>query len=805
MSSLFRLSPSPHFSLPSSLFLPPGGLSSESIPKEPCSFHSSLRCTAISKPPSQGYRDSAVQGGLSTLKWRETVKDDIDEDRAYEAWVTDHEIKQRVEAVRSILRSLGDGEITISAYDTAWVALVPDVHGSGAPQFPSSLEWIASNQLPDGSWGDAHIFSAHDRIISTLACVVALKSWNIHPEKCEKGMAFFNKNLSKLLGEKAEHMPIGFEVAFPSLLDLARSLNIEVADDSHVLKEIFAKRDIKLSRIPRELMHKVPTTLLHSLEGMAGVQWEDLLKLQCEDGSFLFSPSSTAYALAQTKDQNCLNYLNKAVTRFNGGVPNVYPVDLFEHIWLVDRLQRLGISRYFQNEIKDCMSYVHRHWTEKGICWASNSNVQDIDDTAMGFRLLRLHGYEVSSNVFNNFERDGEFFCFAGQSTQAVTGMFNLYRASEVAFPGEKVLEDAKQFSAKFLREKQAANELVDKWIIMKNLPGEVAYAFDIPWYASLPRVETRFYMDHYGGDDDVWIGKTLYRMPYLSNNKYLELAKLDFNNCQALHLREWASILRWHSECRLGGFGLSRKALLFAFFLAAASMFEPERSQERLAWAKTSALLHTITSYVKDDPMRKAFVNHFINCTNERDYSIAWRLNRNRTEEGLVGALVGTIDQLSWDILVSHDHQIGYDMYHTWQEWLSNWQSGGDTCQGHAELLVKIINLSAGNWISEELLWNPRYQQLTELTNGVCRRLHCYQRLKSGGSGMQTHRITTSGAESEMQQLVQLVLQESSNSIDSNIKNTFLIVAKSFYYAAFCDSSTINFHIAKVLFEKVT
>jgi len=41
-------------------------------------------------------------------------------------------------------------------------------------------------------------------------------------------------------------------------------------------------------------------------------------------------------------------------------VPNVYPVDLFEHIWAVDRLERLGISRYFQQEIEECMDYVNR-------------------------------------------------------------------------------------------------------------------------------------------------------------------------------------------------------------------------------------------------------------------------------------------------------------------------------------------------------------------------------------------------------------------------------------------------------------
>lgn len=103
------------------------------------------------------------------------------------------EIKKRVDTIKSILSSLEDGEITVSAYDTAWVALVKDVNGSGAPQFPASLEWIAKNQLQDGSWGDNELFSAHDRIINTLACVIALKSWNMHPEKCEKGSTIIYK------------------------------------------------------------------------------------------------------------------------------------------------------------------------------------------------------------------------------------------------------------------------------------------------------------------------------------------------------------------------------------------------------------------------------------------------------------------------------------------------------------------------------------------------------------------------------------------------------------------------------------
>jgi len=63
-----------------------------------------------------------------------------------------------------------------------------------------------------------------------------------------------------------------------------------------------------------------------------------------------------------------------------------------------------------------------------------------------------------------------------GQSNQAVTGMFNLYRASQLAFPREEILKNAKEFSYNYLLEKREREELIDKWIIMKDLPGEVRY-----------------------------------------------------------------------------------------------------------------------------------------------------------------------------------------------------------------------------------------------------------------------------------------------------------------------------------------
>jgi ent-copalyl diphosphate synthase len=84
-------------------------------------------------------------------------------------------------------------------------------------------------------------------------------------------------------------------------------------------------------------------------------------------------------------------------------------------------------------------------------------------------------------------------------------------------------------------------------------------------------------------------------------------------------------TFIRWYSKSRLKEFGLNKRELLLAYFLAAASIFEPERSQERLAWAKTAAFLETITSYIRDDDLKKDFVKKFGDYINPQDYSIGW------------------------------------------------------------------------------------------------------------------------------------------------------------------------------------
>ncbi|CAA3019718.1 copal-8-ol diphosphate hydratase, chloroplastic-like [Olea europaea subsp. europaea] len=336
-----------------------------------------------------------------------------------------------------------DGRISVSPFDTAFVCVINDLEGRNAPQFPSSLEWIAKNQLSDGSWGDEHFYLAYDRLLNTLACVVSLRAWRVHADKSEK------VSLSKFMISPYKYeMTCGFEIIFPVLLRRARDLGIQIPYDAPILKEISAARARKLTRIPKNFLHKVPTCLLHNMEGSEDLEWEKILKLQTPKGTFITSPSTTAFAVMETKNGDCLILINYVVEKFNGG------------------------------------------------------------------------------DVFDNFKKVKKFMCYSGQAFESPSPSFNLYRASQVLFPGEKILEEAREFSYTFLKQRLASNQLLDKWLISKHLTNEIKTGLDMPCDSDWVR----------DSDDR----KSTTGMPEINDNAYMELAKLDYNRCQSRHQMDW-------------------------------------------------------------------------------------------------------------------------------------------------------------------------------------------------------------------------------------------------------------------------
>ncbi|GLJ22214.1 hypothetical protein SUGI_0417480 [Cryptomeria japonica] len=311
---------------------------------------------------------------------------------SYQQWADNLVVK-----IKEMFRALKDGEMSPSAYDTAWVAMVPAQDGSNAPQFPQAIKWLIQHQLRDGSWGLHSTFMLCDRLLSTLAYVVSLLSWNTGHPNVEKGVRFITEHLNSL--EDEDSLPPDFEIIFPALMKKAESLGLSLPCNASLMK----KRATLLTDISME--RDIPTRMLNALEGLEEIiDWKKIMMFQSKDGSFLSSPASTACVLVNTGDERCFSFLNRLVEKFSGCVPCLYPIDLLERLSLVDNIERLGIGRHFQEEIKAALDYVYGYWSEKGIGWGRDSLFADLNTTALGLRTLEIHGYNVSPEVLNNFK-----------------------------------------------------------------------------------------------------------------------------------------------------------------------------------------------------------------------------------------------------------------------------------------------------------------------------------------------------------------------------------------------------------------
>ena len=57
----------------------------------------------------------------------------------------------------------------------------------------------------------------------------------------------------------------------------------------------------------------------------------------------------------------------------------------------------------------------------------------------------------------------------------------------------------------------------------------------------------------------------------------------------------------------------MSERSLLLAYYIAASTTFEPEKSSERLAWAITTILVEIIASQKLSDEQKREFVDEFV------------------------------------------------------------------------------------------------------------------------------------------------------------------------------------------------
>ncbi|XP_078156537.1 alpha-humulene synthase-like [Carex rostrata] len=239
-------------------------------------------------------------------------------------------------------------------------------------------------------------------------------------------------------------------------------------------------------------------------------------------------------------------------------------IDSVEMVNLIDTIEHLGIGYHFKRDIYDALSHLHD---------AKLVNC-DLHHVATRFRLLRQHGFNASSDVFLNFkDHQGNF---DENISKDPKGLLSLYNAGYLATPGEEILVDAISFARGHL------SLMLDD--LRSPLKKQVLRALKVPLHKMLVNVEARFYIEEYDEEN--------------RNERLLELAKLDFNTCQTLHLEEMKTLSLWWKNLNIGeNLKYGRDCLLEVYIIWSCGQYfgADQYSRARKMMAKLYSLIAPI------------------------------------------------------------------------------------------------------------------------------------------------------------------------------------------------------------------
>nr|UZF96592.1 bornyl diphosphate synthase [Artemisia annua]UZG94252.1 bornyl diphosphate synthase [Artemisia annua] len=238
---------------------------------------------------------------------------------------------------------------------------------------------------------------------------------------------------------------------------------------------------------------------------------------------------------------------------------------------LVDDLQRLGIWYHFVDDISNVLDNVYNKYYKSPEKW----NTLDLNLKALGFRLLRHNGYHITQDIFEDIkDQTGNF---KGHLNEDTLGMLNLYEASFHSFEDENILDEARDFTTKYLQ--GSIWKISDQYLSLLT-----SRALDMPLHWRLPRVESKWFIEAYEKRSGM-------------NTTVLDLAKLDFNMVQAVHQEDLKHASRWWTKTTKWDDKLSftRDRLVENYMWALGNSYRPQFTLLRRMLTKELALVTSV------------------------------------------------------------------------------------------------------------------------------------------------------------------------------------------------------------------
>lgn len=370
--------------------------------------------------------------------------------------------------VEDLIEEIGPGHMASTAYDTAWAARLGDTDWDLSSK---ALYWLAENQLPDGTWGAAAPMYYHDRVICTLAAMIALSYQGrrghdkVQIERGKLALERIVRGATQGLQADPNGATVGFEMIAPTLAEEAEKLGLIKSQSNGILGRLSKQRAKKLSYLKgRMLSRNVTMAFSAEMAGIDGQHMLDMENLQETNGSVGLSPSATAYFATYVKkgDEASLRYLNNT-TNSDGGQPNVSPFDVFEVAWSLWNLSLIPGMKATP-KLQPHIDFLSNAWEpNRGVCFATNYSVKDSDDTIMTYMTLLRFGIEKDIASVLAYEEKDHFRCFDLEVNPSISA--NIHILDGLKHAGFNLNNSSVEKIIQFLlKAKGNAPFWVDKW-----------------------------------------------------------------------------------------------------------------------------------------------------------------------------------------------------------------------------------------------------------------------------------------------------------------------------------------------------
>ncbi len=321
---------------------------------------------------------------------------------------------------KKLLEEIGPGRMSSTAYDTAWVARLVDYDRELSN---NALSWLCDNQLPDGSWGAAEPFYYHDRVISTLAAMIALTHRGRRMQdklQIERGLLALERITSGAtsgLAADPNGATVGFEMIVPTLVAEAERLGIIKQQGGRILGRLSRLRDAKMAKLQGlNISRYITPAFSAEMAGDDKITLLDIGNLQENNGSVANSPAATSHFAMFVKpgDSHALAYL-KNLNNLDGGIPFAAPFDIFERAWVLWNLI-LGdnsIQKEFILDFERHLQFLQSAWNpENGVGFSVSYTPCDGDDTSLTYEVLSLMGIQPDNKPVQKYETETHYICY---------------------------------------------------------------------------------------------------------------------------------------------------------------------------------------------------------------------------------------------------------------------------------------------------------------------------------------------------------------------------------------------------------